>query len=72
MAKRIIGLVAAVLVMANVMAPTAEACFRMPPPPPRYVRGYRRPPRPHHHHHHHDRTGAVIAGVVIGAILASR
>ena len=71
MAKRIISLMVTMLIMVNVMAPAAEACYRhLPPPPPRYGRIYRRPR--HHHRHHHDRTGAVITGVIIGAILASR
>ena len=71
MAKRIISLVVAVIMMMSIMAPAAEAAVRRVyyRPAPRRVVVVHRVPRPVHRHHH-NRTGAFIAGAIIGAILA--
>ena len=72
MVKRLIGVTVAAVLLLGFAAPVA-ACYRHLPPSPRFGRIYRRPPRPHRHHcHRNDRAGAVIAGVIIGAIIASR
>ncbi|WP_299447432.1 hypothetical protein [uncultured Phascolarctobacterium sp.] len=48
---------------------------RQPPPPPRHKRPHHQPPRHHNHHHHHSSNdkliGGLIAGAVIGAVIAN-
>ena len=74
MAKRIISLLVVLFMMVGFTAPVAEACYHrhLPPPPSPYCRRVPRLRPRRHHHHHHDHTGAVVAGIIIGAIIASR